>query len=44
MTDDSKDWTTVTPTPSARYYDLDRSPVDAEVEIIVPIHQRNTTI
>ena len=42
MTDDSKDWTEVTPTPSARYYALDRSPVDAEVEIIVPIHQRNT--
>ena len=42
MSDDSKDWTEVTPTPSARYYALDRSPVDAEVEIIVPIHQRNT--
>ncbi len=36
------DWTQITPSPESRYYFSDKLPVYQEVEIIVPIHQRNT--
>ena len=42
MEETSDDWTQVIPTPTPRYYYLDKLPVDREVEIVVPIHQRNT--
>jgi len=42
MEQEEDDWTKITPTPEPRYYYTNKLPVYQEVEIIVPIHQRNT--
>ena len=36
------DWTVVKPQPESRYYYSDVIPVGAEVQLMLPIHQRNT--